>query len=113
MNALSLQHAIASLPRALLAALFFTGMTGFDRLLAQEPGAPPAAPEVKEVSPGIFAIGRIVLDQNARSVRFPGELNMKDGTLEYLLVTERGSTHESLLSSTVQPKDLHFAMLLL
>ncbi len=79
---------------------------------AQDADAPPT-PAMKEVSPGIYEIGKIRLDQKERTVRFPGFLNMNEGNLEYLLVTEQGSTHESLLVSTIQPTELHFAMLLL
>lgn len=80
--------------------------------LAQEPAdAPP--PVMREVSPGVFEIGKIRLDQKTRTIRFPGELNLHEGILEYLLVTSQGSTHESLLVSDVRPSDLHFAMLLL
>ena len=68
---------------------------------------------MREVSPGIYEIGQIHLDQKARTVTFPAVLNMNDGNLEYLLVTEQGNTHESLLVSDVSPSDLHFAMLLL
>ncbi|HSI11018.1 MAG TPA: YdjY domain-containing protein [Chthoniobacter sp.] len=75
--------------------------------------APPASPVMREVSPGIYEIGQIHLDQKARTVTFPAVLNMNDGNLEYLLVTEQGNTHESLLVSDVSPSDLHFAMLLL
>jgi hypothetical protein len=74
---------------------------------------PPASPIMREVSPGVYEIGQIRLDQRARTVTFPGELNMNDGNLEYLLVTEQGNVHESLLVSDVSPSDLHFAMLLL
>jgi len=74
---------------------------------------PPASPAMREVSPGIYEIGQIRLDQKARTVTFPGVLNMNDGNLEYLIVTEQGNTHESLLVSDVAPSDLHFAMLLL
>ncbi|HEY3899814.1 MAG TPA: YdjY domain-containing protein [Chthoniobacter sp.] len=74
---------------------------------------PPANPIMREVSPGVYEIGQLRLDQNARTVTFPGILNMNDGNLEYLLVTNQGSTHESLLESDVPPKDVHFAMLLL
>jgi hypothetical protein len=74
---------------------------------------PPANPIMKEVSPGIYEIGQLRLDQKARTVTFPGILNMNEGNLEYLLVTNLGSTHESLLESDVPPQDLHFAMLLL
>jgi hypothetical protein len=80
---------------------------------AQEADSPPTPPVMREVSPGIFEIGKIQLDQKARTVRFPGALNMKEGIIEYLLVTEQGSTHESLLVCEIQPNDLHFAMLLL
>jgi hypothetical protein len=75
--------------------------------------APPASPIMREVSPGIYEIGQIHLDQKARTVTFPGVLNMNDGNIEYLLVTEQGNTHESLLVSDVSPSDRHFAMLLL
>lgn len=79
----------------------------------QEAEPPPTPPVMREVSPGIFEIGRIQLDQKARTVRFPAALNMTEGILEYLLVTPQGSVHESLLVSDLQPNDLHFAMLLL
>lgn len=74
---------------------------------------PPASPIMREISPGVYEIGQIHLDQKARTVTFPGVLNMNDGNLEYLIVTEQGNTHESLLVSDVTPSDLHFAMLLL
>ena len=74
---------------------------------------PPASPVMREVSPGIYEIGQIRLDQKARTVTFPGVVNMNEGNLEYLIVTEQGNTHESLLVSDVAPSDLHFAMLLL
>ena len=68
---------------------------------------------LREISPGIFQIGSLRLDKARQTVSFPGKLNMADGTLEYLLVTPGGSTHESLLVTEIQPADLHFAMLLL
>ncbi len=79
--------------------------------LAQEP--PPAMPVMREVSPGIFEVGKLRLDQKTLTVTFPGTLNMISGLLEYLIVTPHGSTHESLLVSDVSPNDVHFAMLLL
>lgn len=93
---------------AFLAAAALGGAT------AQEPTPPAAdAPAMREVSPGIFQIGSLRLDQPQRTVTFPGKLNMAEGALEYLLVTPSGSTHEALLVTEVQPADLHFAMLLL
>ena len=90
-----------------LAAIFLITATA----LAQEP--PPAMPVMREVAPGVFEIGKLRLDQKAMTLTFPGTLNMNAGLLEYLLVTPRGSTHESLLVSDVAPNDVHFAMLLL
>jgi hypothetical protein len=81
--------------------------------VARAENEPPANPIMREVSPGVYEVGQLRLDQNARTVTFPGILNMNDGNLEYLLVTNQGSTHESLLESDVPPKDVHFAMLLL
>ena len=86
--------------------------------LAEDAPAPakpeePAKPALREVSPGIFELGKIRLDQKARSISFPGKLNMGRGLLEYLLVNPKGSAHESLLVTDVGASDLHFAMLLL
>lgn len=68
---------------------------------------------MQEISPGVFQLGKLRLDKNARSVSFPGRVNMAKDLVEYVLVTSMGATHESLLASDVQPSDLHFAMLLL
>ncbi len=78
-----------------------------------EPPAP--GPPIREVGPGIFEIGKLRLEQQARTVSFPATVNKagKDDLLEYLLVNEHGQTHESLLLTTIDPRDLHFAMLLL
>lgn len=92
---------------------FLTSLLGLVSVQAQEP--PAASPPIREVSPGIFEIGQIRLDQKARTVTFPVTVNKaaKDDLLEYLLVNADGPTHESLLLTTVVPTDLHFAMLLL
>ena len=78
-----------------------------------EDAPPPAKPVVREVSPGIFEIGKVRLDRKALSISFPGKLNMKRGLLEYLLVNPKGSVHESLLVTDVGASDIHLAMLLL
>ena len=66
-----------------LAALFLTTSTWIS--VAQEPPA-PVAPIMREVSPGIYEIGKIHLDQKLRTARFPGEVNMKDGIIEKIVV---------------------------
>jgi hypothetical protein len=55
----------------------------------------------------------IHIDKASHSVTFPAEINMKSGPLEYLLVNRKGKTHESLLSTDIEPYDLQVAMLLL
>jgi hypothetical protein len=81
-----------------------------DELLPDPAKQPPA---IQEISPGVLQIGKVLLEKESRTVTFPGVLNMAEGSLEYLLVTPQGSTHESLLVSEAQPNDLHLAMLLL
>ena len=78
-----------------------------------EDAPPPAKPIVRAISPGIYEVGKVRLDQKALSISFPGKLNMKRGLLEYLLVNPKGSTHESLLVTDVAANDIHVAMLLL
>ena len=73
----------------------------------------PAKPTMREISPGIFEIGKVRLDQKALTISFPGKLNMQRGLLEYLIVNPKGSAHESLLVTDVGASDIHFAMLLL
>ena len=74
---------------------------------------PPGKPVVREVSPGIFEVGKVLLDRKALSISFPGKLNMKRGLLEYVIVNPKGSAHESLLATDVEAHDIQVAMLLL
>ena len=55
----------------------------------------------------------IQIDKEKRTITFPAAINMTDGMLEYLIVAETGKTHESLLSTKIQPYDIQVAMLLL
>ena len=80
--------------------------------IAEEP-PPLAKPVVRAISPSIYEVGKVRLDQKALSISFPGKLNMKRGLLEYLLVNPKGSVHESLLATDVEANDIHVAMLLL
>jgi hypothetical protein len=95
--------------RRLTLCLLASVLAGVGESRAQE----TPVPAMKEISPGVFQIGQLRLDKLARTVTFPGKVNMVKDLVEYVLVAPFGSTHESLLSSEVQPSDLHFAMLLL
>jgi hypothetical protein len=55
----------------------------------------------------------IQIDKDQRTVTFPAVINMRDGMLEYLIVSDKGKTHESLLSTKIDPYDIQVAMLLL
>jgi hypothetical protein len=85
-------------------------LTAAATALAQQP-AELKAP--KEVSPGVYEVGSIRLDKNTRSIAVPAKVNMVDNLVEYLMVTPKGATHESVLVSEAEPQDLHMAMLLL
>ncbi len=70
-------------------------------------------PPLRQVGPGVFELGKVRLDKTRRTVSFPGVLNMNAGLIEYLVVTESGKTHESLVRTEVAPYQIHLAMLLL
>ena len=80
---------------------------------AQENPQAPLVPNIREVAPGQYQIGLVHLDQKAQCLTFPGALNLNQGLMEYLIVTQEGSTHESLLVTDARPTDVQFAMLLL
>lgn len=79
-------------------------------LTEKKPSTPPS---IREVSPGVFQVGGVKLEKEARRVSFPAKLNMTDGPLEYLLVTTMGKLHESVLKTDLEPHHLQVAMLLL
>lgn len=68
---------------------------------------------LQQVSTHEFQIGQVRLNKTRRTVTFPAVLNMERGNLEYLLVTTKGKTHESLLRTEVEPYHIHLAMLFL
>jgi hypothetical protein len=69
---------------------------------------------VKQVGPGLYELGTITLDVNARVVKVPGRINMTQGIIEYFAVMEgRGKLHESVLALDVQPSLLQLGLILL
>lgn len=77
------------------------------------PKSAVSAPILKEISPGVFEYNRIRLDKKNHQISFPATVNQRVGLIEYLLVNEKGKTHESLLATALQPHDIHVAMLLI
>ena len=80
---------------------------------ASPSSASPTNTSVKEISPGIFEIGKVRLDQKKRTVSFPAAINMTNGPIEYALVTAVGKLHESVLRTDIDAAHLHVAALLL
>ena len=78
---------------------------------AQDPVRTP--PPIREVSPGLFAVGAVKFDKAQRTVQFPAVLNMENSIVEYLLVTEAGKIHESVLRTTTEASHIQLALLLL
>ena len=76
-------------------------------------GAAETNAPVRALGEGRFAIGLVMLDQHERRVRFPATVNLREETVEYVVVHKTGKAHESILRTEARPQDLHLAMLLL
>jgi hypothetical protein len=80
---------------------------------APAPAAQPLAPSVKKLDGTRYQVGAVEFDRKTREIRFPTQVNMTEGLLEYLIVHQNGKVHESLLSTTISPTDLNLAFTLL
>ncbi|MES2440384.1 MAG: YdjY domain-containing protein [Verrucomicrobiota bacterium] len=91
--------------------------------LAQDtPPAEPASPEqtqeaakpsVKKLDDTRYQIGLVTFDEKTREIRFPTQVNMTEGLLEYLIVNQKGKLHEALLATEISPLHLNLAFTLL
>jgi len=68
---------------------------------------------LKEIRPGLFELGQVRFDKAQRTVSFPASVNLREGNIEYVVVTATGKTHESLLRTTAEPYHIQLAFLLL
>tara|TARA_A100001037_G_C15123573_1_gene625066 strand:+ start:533 stop:1222 length:690 start_codon:yes stop_codon:yes gene_type:complete len=94
----------------ILCACFALSVSGLDPLPGEKP---PTKPKIKEIRPGVFQVGGVLLEKTKKQISFPVIINMHEGLIEYLLVSGKGKTHESLLVTRTEPFDIHVAMLLL
>ncbi len=78
-----------------------------------EAAVAPVKPQVKKLDETHYQIGKIILDQKSREIRFPAKVNMSTGLLEFLLVQQHGKVHESLLVTDASPAHLNLAFVLL
>lgn len=70
-------------------------------------------PAVTRLEDGRVKIGDILLDPKSREIRFPAEINMNEGLLEFIVVHQNGKIHESLLSTKISATKLNIAIKLL
>jgi hypothetical protein len=69
------------------------------------------APQVERITDHVVRIGKAIVDTRERTVTCPAQINMDEGSVEYLAVAPRGKTHESLLLVDVRPLHLQLALL--
>jgi hypothetical protein len=117
-----LLSAVSSLMRRaiLISLLLLTGLP------AQE-AKPPAAPaegvdgarqlseaqqKLKKLSATEYDLDGIRIHAATREVRIPAKVCMKKAPIEYLLTTDTGKTHETVLTTTHQPTAIQVALLL-
>ena len=74
---------------------------------------PPKKPDITETAPGVFQVGTVKLVKAKNEISFPASVNMNEGPMEYLVVTGKGKTHESLMVTSAEPFHVQVAMLLL
>ncbi len=71
------------------------------------------APVIKKVAENTYRIGDVTVNTKERTISFGARVNLREGVLEVLLCTEYSKTHESLLSTKVDPLHLNVSLLLL
>jgi hypothetical protein len=76
-------------------------------------GAAATNAVVKQIRPGVFELGQVRFDKNQRTISLPASVNLREGNIEYVVVTATGKTHESLLRTTAEPYHVQLAFLLL
>ncbi len=93
--------------------------------ISQEPAKPEATPavdgarqlaeaqqKVKKISATEYELDGIRIQAATREVRFPAQVCLKKAPIEYMLTTDTGKTHETVLTTTLQPTAIQVALLL-
>lgn len=105
------------IPRPLALAISLLLSASLNAAEGGKPGpkeaAKPPSSALKKKSPGVFELKGVELDSNKRTVSFPAVVNMNSNVVEYVIVCDDGKTHESLLRTSIEPRDIHVAMLLI
>lgn len=85
---------------------------------AQQPASPAiiqqqAAELIEKTGENTFRIGRVKCDRATKTISFQAKVQMREGLLEYALVTTKGKVHEALFATEASPLHIHMAALLL
>jgi hypothetical protein len=72
--------------------------------------AAPPVPTVTKLDGARFQVGKVICDKKKREIRFPAEVNMTEGALEYVIVHNDGKVHEALVRTLVTHADLKLAL---
>jgi hypothetical protein len=67
---------------------------------------------VKQTGPGLYELDGIRIDAKSRQLLVPAKVALKKAPIEYLLTTDTGKTHETVLTTAVAPIALQIALLL-
>lgn len=100
---------VSTLRRTTLCCLLI--LSALESRAASPTNAPD--PGLRQIEPGMFALGQVRIDKARHAVSFPAKVNQREGTVEYVVVHKAGKTHESILSTEVEPQQIHVALLLL
>ncbi|NNM29554.1 MAG: hypothetical protein HKO57_08530, partial [Akkermansiaceae bacterium] len=68
---------------------------------------------MQDLGEGRFRVGLVRFDSKSRLITVPATMHMREGPVEYVLVTSQGKIHEAVFTSPINPRDLHVAALLL
>ena len=101
----------------LLAVAFLPVSSAQDPAPNEDPAEPAVAVEdpmkrIKKLGGNEYSLDDIHFNSETGEVRFPARVNMTRDQIEYIIVTEKGKTHESLLSTKTSPFILNVVMLL-
>ncbi len=80
---------------------------------AGDPAARGARVSITRQDDGSYVIGLVTFHPQTRAVRFPAEVNMTEGPLEFAIVHQSGKVHESLLTTRARPMHINIALKLL
>ena len=81
--------------------------------VAEDPPEFATPGKVTKIDATTYEVGNISIRKDSQEIAFDACVNQIGGPIEYLLVTNKGKTHESLFSCEIRPIDLNVALLLL